>query len=368
MRKKLLWAVLLCLVLAAVMPMTALAADVAVGSADVSALLAAIDAAADGDTIVIPAGTYEVGTELRLNKAVSLKGAGVDQTTIVGSINYYCPDYEGTISVSNLTVKSPAGNTTSQQAIWWSYNTASPLDGANLVVENCKIVDYLFGIGVNSSTKNCTLTVTNLTLDNVWCGANVSEGAGNTIASFGVADGSDVVYAVQVFGGSVANGYYKTDADRVAGNAPALTDNTKMPDIRNGNWPAVAEVDGCYYGKLADAVNAAAGAADKTVTLTDDAAIDSMLSLNTEGLVLDLAGHMIIASENFPYDENNANNSHLVQILADNIQIKNGSLVATANNKHTLNVWGADGVVLENLTLDHTNGKTGAPPMALRSR
>lgn len=55
MRKKLLWAVLLCLVLAAVMPMTALAAGEEIHVSNVEELVAAIADQEDGDTIILDA-------------------------------------------------------------------------------------------------------------------------------------------------------------------------------------------------------------------------------------------------------------------------------------------------------------------------
>ncbi len=221
----------------------------------------ALDAAQDGDTILLEEGTYSVGS-LRINHAVSFQGAG-EETVLVGSINYYCGgEYDGEIKVSDLTVKAPENNTTDEQAIWWSYNAQDPLTGATLVVENCKVVDYLFGIGVNSSTTDCDVVVDNLMLENVWCGANVSEKT-NTIQSYDIAEGSDVVYEVQVFGGGSAveaNTYYKTweDCQEDTGRAnPALDSNDKKPLIKEGNWPAVAEADGYYYGSVQKAVDQA---------------------------------------------------------------------------------------------------------------
>ena len=380
-----------------------------------------------------------------------------------------------------------------------------------------------------------------LTLDNVWCGANVSEGAGNTIGSFGVTSDSSVVYEGLVFGSY--NAYSDTFADCQADPSrsnPALDSNDKMPSISAGNWPAVAKVDGSYYGSLSDAVAngngmeinlldditltsaveipagganitvngnghtvilgyagaafnnstsveglkagtsltvngvnfvghtegqadhavvvgtqggvtvtlsgcsftnmydavycnfvsdpaadmstitienstfsnvanyygvddgyttdgrtdkhtfvlsgntgdagietfavatvngvgytdlsaavAAAGEGD-TVKLLKDVALDSMLTLNTKGLILDLNGNEISASDSFAKDAS-SNNNHLMDITADGVQLKNGTLTAGANNNHTLNVWNAQNVVLTDLKLDNSATYGGAP-------
>src|SRR5437764_1431343 len=47
---------------------------------------AAVSSAADGDIVVIPAGTAEWVSNLPIKKAVSLQGAGADQTIILDSI------------------------------------------------------------------------------------------------------------------------------------------------------------------------------------------------------------------------------------------------------------------------------------------
>ena len=232
---------------------------------DVNGRTAALAAADDGDTIVLEAGNYNVGT-LRVEKAVNFKGAGIGQTVIIGSINYFCGKPGNgveSITVEDITVKSQANNKTDEQAIWWSYNLSNPLESVSLYVKNCEVVDYLFGIGVNSTTKNCDVYVENLKLDNVWCGANVSEGAGNTVEAYDIAAGSSVDYEIQVFGKSGAensNTYYKTYEDCVNDPTranPALNSNDSMPNISNGDWPAAAILNGKYYGTIQAAVDAA---------------------------------------------------------------------------------------------------------------
>ena len=267
MKKSILALLLAVLMVASLLPAAALADGTDEGGFN---FVAAIASANDGDVIEIPAGTYNVGN-LQVNKAVSFKGAGVGKTIIVGSINYYCNQPADTvtdITVEDLTVKSPENNITTQQAIWWSYNSAGSLKNLNLNVKNCEVIDYLFGIGVNSSTNNCNVYVENLKLDNVWCGANVSEGAGNTVKAYNIAAGSSVVYAIQVFNGSNYNCYYKTvenwkaDTDH---SSPDLNSNANMPDVNAGDWPAAAEVGGKYYGTIQKAVDEATSGATITV-------------------------------------------------------------------------------------------------------
>jgi len=50
---------------------------------------AAINAAQDGDTVVIPAGTYTWTTQVKVStpKAITIRGAGIDQTIIIDNVN-----------------------------------------------------------------------------------------------------------------------------------------------------------------------------------------------------------------------------------------------------------------------------------------
>ena len=97
-----------------------------------------------------------------------------------------------------------------------------------------------------------------------------------------------------------------------------------------------------------------------TVKLTEDIAVDEMVNVTGKNVTFDLGGNTITASEDFTgtFD----NDKHLVQIInAENVNLINGTIKTTDSNKNTLNVYDSTGVVLSNLTLDHTNAFSGAP-------
>jgi len=82
-------AALLGLLLATLPPVAAVAGGVTWnvdldGNGDFSSIQAAVDAAEDGDTLIIAAGTYAEAVDLT-DKAVTLQGAGIGQTTISGT-------------------------------------------------------------------------------------------------------------------------------------------------------------------------------------------------------------------------------------------------------------------------------------------
>ena len=181
----------------------------------------------DGDTIKLSAGTYEIGA--RSIPAVSIYGT--DDVVIVGSLSY---EFAGNTSVkiSKVTLQAPEGNTTAKSAL--NFGNHQVMDGAILTVDNCKIVDYLYGISVNTQAKNCTLKASNLALDNVWCGVSVKGGdAGNKVGNLSVASGSTVDYETQEWGskdGESYNGYCVTQ-----GAEPV---QATEPNLANGEWPA----------------------------------------------------------------------------------------------------------------------------------
>ena len=263
---------------------------------DKDQLIKAVENAKAGDTIVLAEGEYNVGT-LRIDQAVNIQGAGKNKSTIVGNLVYTCGGDSNTkITVSKVAIQAPANNTTADQAIEF-VNGGKYLDGAALTVSNVKIVDFLFGIGVNSFAKNCTLDVRNLTLDDVWCGANVSEGAGNAVKGFTVTDGSSVVYEIQVFGGvnaSVKDAYYETyeacTADPQRKKPTQNGANLVKPSISDSNWPAVAEVNGQYYGSLVEAVAEADLSQKVTVNLVGNVTLTSPVQV-PEGAQLVVNGN-----------------------------------------------------------------------------
>lgn len=161
---------------------------------------------------------------------------------------------------------------------------------------------------------------------------------------------------ITVSGGTFSQ---EVPADFLAnGFAPTLNPDTNKYEITK--LPVVATVDDTDYYSLAEAVAALANAKNKTLTLKADATLDSMLTISTPGVVIDLGGKTISASANFPQDSDN-NKNHLVDITASNVRMYNGTLKAGATNNHTLNVWNAENVFLSNLTLDNAASYGGAP-------
>lgn len=96
-----------------------------------------------------------------------------------------------------------------------------------------------------------------------------------------------------------------------------------------------------------------------TIELTDDVAVNEMVYIQTPNVTVKGNGHTITAADDFKVGTHGQNN--LFKVQANNVTLDGLNLVATASNKHTLDVWGAQDVVLNNVTLNHENAQSGAP-------
>lgn len=97
-----------------------------------------------------------------------------------------------------------------------------------------------------------------------------------------------------------------------------------------------------------------------TINLTGDITVDEeVYILNTSHVTINGNGHTITASESFHV--NSAGQINLFKIQSDNVTLNNVKLVTTTANKHALDIWGSKDVVLNNVTLNHTNASEGAP-------
>lgn len=123
--------------------------------------------------------------------------------------------------------------------------------------------------------------------------------------------------------------------------------------------PTVAVIDSVNYADLASAVKDVKSG--QTISLSSNAVLSSMLTINVPDVTLDLGNNIISAADDFAFTDNNSR--HLVDITANGVVLRNGTLSAGANNNHTLNVWNAQNVQLANLKLDNSAAGVGGAPL-----
>lgn len=123
-----------------------------------------------------------------------------------------------------------------------------------------------------------------------------------------------------------------------------------------------ARIGDTYYDTLGSAINSASDF--DTIILLKDITIESMLDINKKNVILDLNGKTINSTD---YFVGSGNKAHLIDITAFNVSIKNGYLAAGANNNHTLNIYNAKNVTIENVTIDGLNAGIGGAPLIVNA-
>lgn len=302
-----------------------------VGEDTYTSLQKAVDDVKNGETITLLADINGLDTVMiDPGKTITIDGAGKTITLSGNSAFNYIGEnnLEGLQSNTKLTVNNVVfkGSTEGQSghAAVIGHNASN----VQVAFSGCTFNDMYDAVYCNQvvaadATPNA-VTITGCTFNNV---ANY----------YGVDDGA-------------------TPGARVDKLNVTLENNTGEADIETF---AVASVDGVGYTDLDAALDIAE--TGNTVTLMKDIAVDSKISLDTAGIIFDLGGHMITASEEFAYDEETPSNSHLVDVVADSITVKNGIIETGANNRHALNVYDSENIRLEDLVLNHTTANSGAP-------
>ena len=155
MKKSILALLLAVLMVASLLPATALAENTEVSTTE--AFTAALAAANDGDTIVLAAGVYEIDA-VSINKCVNLQGAGVGATTLVGSIQYKFakPQVDKSVSISGITLE--AGESAVQGI---QFRADEPMEKSSLAINisNCAFDGWKYSLTMNSHANGYNMTV-----------------------------------------------------------------------------------------------------------------------------------------------------------------------------------------------------------------
>ena len=182
------------------------------------------------------------------------------------------------------------------------------------------------------------------------------KGSGNFVG-IETSESSSNGVTIEISGGTFKNSF----------PAEYLAENVALKEQADGTFMVdeatpVAKIGEKTYTTLEAAVGAAESGS--TITLLEGVYLVEMLTLDKANVKLDLNEYTISASVDFVDPTNATNNdNHLIDVTAGGVTITNGTLKAGTLNNHTLNIWSADGVTLENVTLDGSAAGMGGAPL-----
>ncbi|MBM6779299.1 hypothetical protein H6A16_07325, partial [Collinsella tanakaei] len=359
-------------------------------------LNSALQDCSEGDTIKL---IHDIELDARL--AITKNNVTLDLggCTITAADNFTYTD-GNTQSMQLVSIDSAEGVTVKNGAIKTgasNYHALNVWASKKVTLENLKLDHTSSKSGapliVGGSSVTITGTLDVITGENSWYGINVDSriisgadaGASLTFAqnssvSFSGAKDVGVFVEQTAAGGSVSvtvpsgvqidapSGFKVIEKDEDLAEDAGVNVNVEGSGLGqdlNGDYgKVVASVGTNHYLDLQEALDAAHGTADNPaiVTLEDNIALTKRLAITNDYVTLDLNNKAITVAKDFEFTEGDTQSMQLVSVDdADGVTIKNGTIETGVSNHHALNVWASKKVTLENLKLDHTSSKSGAP-------
>lgn len=314
-------------------------------------LVNAVTQAAEGDTILVAAGTYALNSQIRINKALTIIGAG--DTTIItkGSTPWtnatgskgYAPiititSGDKAVKLENIKVTGAANITMSAPGSGTDYGSGiNVVSSSNVTLNNITSMNNAAaGLIVNSST----VTANNLnTSGNGWYGVNVDQ-ADSGPASFTLTGEGVIGENVQIISD-------KTEGAAVAaaGYIPYSLEGTKtMWSNRTlSNMVSISNAGGTKYYATIQAAVTAANTGDtidigtgnyaitgtinvtKPVTIKGAAGFSSVITTSADTPVFNISAAATL--DGIYISKTNKIDQHLIKITANGVTIKDSKFV-----------------------------------------
>lgn len=211
---------------------------------------------------------------------------------------------------------------------------------------------------VNGANVDVTGSFQTITGDKSWYAINVDSQAHNVSASLDFTNAESVTFSDE----SAAKNKLPLVLSLQAGdNAEAAVPGADKAGLEL--TPSGQFLPQEIHVSTEAALRTAVAIADANIVLDNDIELTSNLRIGDNGVTgvtINGNGYKIFADDSFA-KTNASSTDSVITVVGNDLTLKNITLQTGVNNAHALNLFQAQGVALDNVTLDHTTAYKGAP-------
>lgn len=208
---------------------------------------------------------------------------------------------------------------------------------------------------VNGANVDVTGSFQTITGDNSWYAINVDSEKNGVAASLDFTNAASVTFTDESAEKNKMPLVLSLQAGEDATAVVPGADNAGLELSPSGQF-----IPKEIHVSTEEALKAAVAFENANIVLDNDIELTSNLAVAANGVTINGNGHKIFATGSFAKTGASSTDS-LVTVTGSDLTLKNITLQTGENNAHALNLFQAQGVVLDNVTLDHTTAYKGAP-------
>lgn len=211
---------------------------------------------------------------------------------------------------------------------------------------------------VNGANVDVTGSFQTITGDKSWYAINVDSQKNGVAASLDFTNAASVTFTDKSAEKNKMPLYLNLRADEDATAVVPGADNAGLELSPSGQF-----IPQEIHVSTVEALKAAVAIADANIVLDNNIELTSNLRIGDNGVTgvtINGNGYKIFADDSFA-KTNASSTDSVITVVGNDLTLKNITLQTGVNNAHALNLFQAQGVVLDNVTLDHTTAYKGAP-------